>query len=92
MLDGKARELAQKISIDTARYVNDYYTAKIKRMAHKLGIPDAGMAAGYVYMAMLGGTVGVICSVIDGVATRNPDLAQKLKEDMAAKIMGAGNG
>ena len=90
MLEGNARDLAHKISLETARMLNDYMTAKIRRMAPKLGIPDAGIAAGYVYMAMLGGTVSVISSVIEAVASKNPDLAQSLREDMIDKIGKAG--
>ncbi len=84
------KNLTHKISQDTARMLNDYYCAKIKRIGPKLGIPDAGIAAGFMYMAMLGGTVAVIASVIEAVAKNNPELAQALREDMASKISMAG--
>jgi len=94
MLEGNARDLAHKISVDTARMLNDYMAAKIKRVAPKQGVPDAGIAAGYVYMAMLGGTVSVISSVIssviEAVAGKNPDLAQQLREKIIKNVTEAG--
>lgn len=89
------KALAHKISLETARFVNDYYEKKVKRMAPKIAgktsTPEQqAIAAGYVYMAMLGGTIGVVTSVIEAVAKNNPDLAQKLREDMVGKIQQAG--
>jgi hypothetical protein len=90
MLEGKTRNLAHKISLDTARMLSDYMAAKIKRVAPKLGVTDASVASGYVYMAMLGGIIAAVAGVIEAVAQKNPDLAAKLREDIIEKVAKAG--
>jgi hypothetical protein len=94
-MHNEMKALAHKTSMETARFVNDYYERKVKRMAPKIAgkasSPEQqAIAAGYVYMAMLGGTIGVVTSVIEAIAKNNPDLAQRLREDMTAKIQQAG--
>lgn len=92
MLNENLRELAHKISLDTARMVSEYFEAKVKRTQKTLakqGV-DPGIAAGYAYMAMLGGTIGTVTSVIEAVSKNNPDLGAKLREDIIEKVGKAG--
>lgn len=77
------QQLAHKISKDTATMLSDYFKAKVVRLQDRVN-------PGFVYMAMLGGAVATITSVIEAVAKNNPDLAQALREDIAKKVTEAG--
>jgi hypothetical protein len=79
--DEKRQDVARKISIETFRFVGDYYEKKISRLKDKA-------PAQFVYMAMLGGTIAAVVSIIEAIEKSNPQLSGALRADIAAKVMG----
>lgn len=79
---------AQKVSKDAARQLSDYYKAKLKRLTVNDGSRDSAVATGQLYMAMLGGTIAVVVSVLEAIEQNNPDLAKMLRGKIVAQVVG----